>query len=157
MHTENRAIGIATQGVDVFSAKALELVVKGFIPTFTADAADFRLAAEALRINYAGLYDPMAAVHSSAVDPLPHQIRAVYGELLPRIPLRFLLADDPGAGKTIMAGLYLKELLLRSALKRALIIAPGGLVDQWCAELEEKFGLRFDVFDPAMVLSLIHI
>ncbi|MCT1464020.1 helicase-related protein [Corynebacterium sanguinis] len=151
MHTENRAIGIATQGVDVFSAKALELVVKGFIPTFTADAADFRLAAEALRINYAGLYDPMAAVHSSAVDPLPHQIRAVYGELLPRIPLRFLLADDPGAGKTIMAGLYLKELLLRSALKRALIIAPGGLVDQWCAELEEKFGLRFDVFDPAMV------
>ena len=64
----------------------------------------------------AGLYDPMLAVSTSAVEPLPHQIRAVYGELLPRTPLRFLLADDPGAGKTIMAGLYIKELMLRGDL-----------------------------------------
>jgi hypothetical protein len=77
---------------------------------FDAPAADFKLAAEAQRIKLAGLYDPMLAVATSAVEPLPHQIRAVYGEMLPRTPLRFLLADDPGAGKTIMAGLYIKEL-----------------------------------------------
>ena len=78
-------------------------------------------------------------------EPLPHQIRAVYGELLPRTPLRFLLADDPGAGKTIMAGLYIKELMLREDVKRCLIVAPGGLVEQWQDELFFKFGLRFDI------------
>ena len=65
------------------------------------------------RISLAGLFDPMLAVATSDVQPLPHQIRAVYGELLPRTPLRFLLADDPGAGKTIMAGLLIKELIVR--------------------------------------------
>lgn len=80
---------------------------------FDAPASDFKLVAEAQRISLAGLFDPMLAVATSDVRPLPHQIRAVYGELLPRTPLRFLLADDPGAGKTIMAGLYIKELLLR--------------------------------------------
>lgn len=90
-------------------------------PAFDADPDEFRLAAEALRIKYAALYDPMAAVNSSDVDPLPHQIRAVYEEMLPRIPLRFFLVDDPGAGKTIMAGLYLKELILRSDCERAII------------------------------------
>ncbi len=82
---------------------------------FDADPDEFRLAAEALRIRYAALYDPMSAVYSSDINPLPHQIRAVYGDMLPKVPLRFLLADDPGAGKTIMAGLYVKEMLLRSA------------------------------------------
>ena len=70
----------------------------------TADAGAFKLAAEALRIRMAGRFDPMLAVHTSDLEPLPHQIQAVYGELLGRTPLRFLLADDPGAGKTIMAG-----------------------------------------------------
>jgi hypothetical protein len=120
-------------------------------PAYTADPDDFRLAAEALRIKYAALYDPMVAVNSSDVDPLPHQIRAVYEELLPRIPLRFLLADDPGAGKTIMAGLYLKELILRSNCERAIVVAPGGLVDQWSEELSQKFGLRFDVLSRQMI------
>ncbi len=83
----------------------------------------------------------MLAVATSDVQPLPHQIRAVYGELLPRTPLRFLLADDPGAGKTIMAGLYIKELMLRGDVKRCLIVAPGGLVEQWQDELFVKFGL----------------
>ena len=87
----------------------------------------------------------MLAVATSDVQPLPHQIRAVYGELLPRTPLRFLLADDPGAGKTIMAGLYIKELMLREDVKRCLIVAPGGLVEQWQDELFFKFGLRFDL------------
>ena len=120
-------------------------------PAFDADPDEFRLAAEALRIKYAALYDPMVAVNTSDVDPLPHQIRAVYEELLPRIPLRFLLADDPGAGKTIMAGLYLKELILRSDCERAIIVAPGGLVEQWREELSTKFDLRFEVFGRHMV------
>src|SRR5699024_5826055 len=120
-------------------------------PAYTADPDDFRLAAEALRIKYAALYDPMVAVNSSDIDPLPHQIRAVYEELLPRIPLRILLADDPGAGKTIMAGLYLKELILRSNCERAIVVAPGGLVDQWSEELSQKFGLRFDVLSRQMI------
>jgi superfamily II DNA or RNA helicase len=112
---------------------------------FDSDGTLFRLAAEALRIRMAGQFDPMLAVHTSELEPLPHQIKAVYGELLPRTPLRFLLADDPGAGKTIMAGLYIKELLLRGGLARCLIVAPGGLVEQWQEELHDKFGLRFDL------------
>lgn len=119
-------------------------------PAFDADPDEFRLAAEALRIKYAGLYDPMVAVNSSDVDPLPHQIRAVYEELLPRVPLKFLLADDPGAGKTIMAGLYLKELILRSDCERAIIVAPGGLVEQWREELAQKFNLNFEIFSRQM-------
>jgi SNF2 family DNA or RNA helicase len=115
---------------------------------FDADARDFRLAAEAQRILLAGLHDPMLAVATSDVQPLPHQIRAVYGELLPRTPLRFLLADDPGAGKTIMAGLYIKELILRDDVRRCLIVAPGGLVEQWQDELSMKFGLDFDILGP---------
>lgn len=94
---------------------------------YDADPRDFMLAAEALRIKYAALYDPMAAVSSSEIEPLPHQIRAVYEQMLPQVPLRFLLADDPGAGKTIMAGLYLKEMMLRSDCERALVVAPNYL------------------------------
>ena len=88
----------------------------------------------------AHLFDPLLAVNASAIDPLPHQIRAVYGEMLTRLPLRFLLADDPGAGKTIMAGLLIKELMLRGDLHRCLIVAPGNLVEQWQDEMAERFG-----------------
>ncbi|MDR0285694.1 MAG: DEAD/DEAH box helicase family protein, partial [Propionibacteriaceae bacterium] len=119
-------------------------------PLFDGDPDGFRLAAEALRIKYAALFDPMVAVNSSDVRPLPHQIRAVYEELLPKMPLRYLLADDPGAGKTIMAGLYLKELILRSDCERAIIVAPGGLVEQWRDELATKFDLGFEVFNRYM-------
>jgi len=112
---------------------------------FQADATTFKLAAEALRIRMAGRFDPMLAVQTSDLDALPHQIQAVYGELLDRTPLRFLLADDPGAGKTIMAGLYIKELMLRGDLERCLVVAPGGLVEQWQDELREKFGLNFEL------------
>ncbi|HEY9390791.1 MAG TPA: helicase-related protein, partial [Mycobacteriales bacterium] len=115
------------------------------------DAESWRLAAEALRIRYAALFDPMLAVTTSDLAVLPHQIRAVYGELLPRRPLRFLLADDPGAGKTIMAGLYIKELLLRGDLARCLVVAPGGLVDQWQEELYDRFGLHFDLLTRTLV------
>ena len=120
-------------------------VVKRAAYDLTADATTFKLAAEALRIRMAGRFDPMLAVHTSDLEPLPHQIQAVYGELLGRTPLRFLLADDPGAGKTIMAGLYIKELMLRGDLERCLIVAPGGLVEQWQDELREKFGMSFEL------------
>ncbi len=120
---------------------------------YHANPRDFMLAAEALRIKYAALYDPMAAVSSSNIEPLPHQIRAVYEHMLPQVPLRFLLADDPGAGKTIMAGLYLKEMMLRSDCERALIVSPGGLADQWQEELQTKFGLSFEVLTTSMVDS----
>lgn len=124
---------------------------------FDANASDFKLVAEAQRISLAGLFDPMLAVATSDVQPLPHQIRAVYGELLPRTPLRFLLADDPGAGKTIMAGLYVKELLLRDDVKQCLIVAPGGLVEQWQDELFFKFGLRFDLLTNQLIDSQVNL
>ncbi|MFH8518215.1 helicase-related protein [Streptomyces gelaticus] len=122
---------------------------------FDADPELFRLAAEALRIRMAARGDAMLAVSTSLLDPLPHQIQAVYNELLPRTPLRFLLADDPGAGKTVMAGLYIKELALRGDLERCLIVAPGGLVDQWQDELLEKFGLDFTLLTKQLVDSTI--
>lgn len=115
------------------------------IRPFDAPSHEFKLAAEAQRIKLAGHSDPMLAISSSNIDPLPHQLRAVYEEMLPRRPLRFLLADDPGAGKTIMAGLYIKELYLREDVRRCLIVAPGGLVEQWQDELFEKFGLEFEI------------
>jgi superfamily II DNA or RNA helicase len=119
--------------------------------TFDADGASFKLASEARRIELAHLFDPFAAVGSSTIQPLPHQIDAVYGRLLPLQPLRFLLADDPGAGKTIMSGLYIRELMLRGDLERCLVIAPGSLVEQWQEELFDKFDLRFDIMSRDMV------
>src|SRR5271154_3759924 len=114
------------------------------------NAANFQLACEAKRIDLAFLFDPMMAVHTSNVDPLPHQITAVYEAMLPRQPLRFVLADDPGAGKTIMAGLYIRELLMRADARRILIVAPGSLVEQWRDELFEKFGLEFRIFSQLL-------
>lgn len=119
--------------------------------TFDADGAAFKLASEARRIQLAHLFDPFAAVETATIQPLPHQIEAVYNRLLPLLPLRFLLADDPGAGKTIMSGLYVRELMLRGDLDRCLVIAPGSLVEQWQEELDEKFDLRFDILSRDMV------
>ena len=113
---------------------------------FDGDGEAFKLAVEAKRIDLAFLFDPMMAVHTSNVEPLPHQITAVYESMLPRQPLRFVLADDPGAGKTIMAGLYIRELIMRADSRRILIVAPGSLVEQWREEMYEKFGLEFRVF-----------
>ncbi|MGA8417279.1 MAG: helicase-related protein [Candidatus Dormiibacterota bacterium] len=124
---------------------------RGAAWSFDGDAALFRLVAEARRIRLAYLFDPRLAVHLSLIEPLPHQIIAVYGEMLPRQPLRFCLADDPGAGKTIMAGLYIKELMLRGDLRRALIVAPGGLVGQWQDELHDKFGLDFSILTRELI------
>jgi len=121
-----------------------EFIEAGRSYAFDADGGLLRLASEACRIRLAHLFDPYLAVTASQIEALPHQITAVYGEMLPRQPLRFLLADDPGAGKTIMAGLLIKELLIRGDLERCLIVAPGSLVEQWQDEMAEKFGLGFD-------------
>lgn len=123
----------------------LDVAVVGQPWSFDGDGAAFRLVSEAHRIRLAYLFDPLLAVHTSLVDPLPHQITAVYGEMLSRQPLRFLLADDPGAGKTIMTGLFLKELIARGDLQRCLIVCPGNLAEQWQDELDRRFHLPFDI------------
>ena len=124
----------------------LELATAGRPWAFDAPGAEFKLGLEAYRITQAALFDPMMAVHTSNVEPLPHQISAVYEYMLPKQPLRFVLADDPGAGKTIMAGLLIRELLMRADAKRILIVSPGSLTEQWQDELLEKFGVTFDIF-----------
>jgi len=123
----------------------LESVEMGRPWSFDGDGALFRLVAEAHRIRLAHLFDPVLAVHTSLVEPLPHQITAVYQEMLPRQPLKFLLADDPGAGKTIMAGLLIKELIARGDLQRCLVVCPGSLAEQWQDELQNRFQLPFEI------------
>ena len=123
----------------------LDLVEQGRPWSFDGDGGQFRLVSEAHRIRLAHLFDPLLAVHTSLVDPLPHQITAVYEAMLPKQPLRFLLADDPGAGKTIMAGLLIKELIARGDLQRCLIVCPGSLAEQWQDELYRRFALPFEI------------
>src|SRR5690606_6193775 len=109
------------------------------------------LALETIRYRYASLYDPLLAMNTSKVDPLPHQIEAVYGYVLKLPRIRFLIADDPGAGKTIMAGLIIKELKLRNLVRRIMIVSPGHLKDQWRRELKEKFEETFVVIDRGLL------
>ena len=123
----------------------LEVVAEGRPWSFDGDGSLFRLVSEAQRIRLAHLFDPLLAVHTSLVEPLPHQITAVYEKMLPRQPLRFLLADDPGAGKTIMAGLLIKELIARGDIERCLIVCPGSLAEQWQDELYQRFHLPFEI------------
>ncbi|MBR3354570.1 MAG: DUF3883 domain-containing protein [Oscillospiraceae bacterium] len=123
--------------------------------SFDADGNKMKLASEAYRISLAHLFDPYLAVHTSSVEPLPHQISAVYQEMLPKLPLRYVLADDPGAGKTIMTGLFIKELIARGDLKRCLIVAPGSLVEQWQDELFQKFHLRFEILTNDRIESAV--
>jgi len=123
----------------------IEIVEQGRPWSFDGEGSLFRLVSEAHRIRLAHLFDPVLAVHTSVVDPLPHQITAVYEAMLPRQPLRFLLADDPGAGKTIMAGLLMKELIARGDLQRCLVVCPGSLAEQWQDELYRRFHLPFEI------------
>lgn len=129
---------------------SLSISTQGRPWSFDGEGEAFKLAVEAKRIDLAFLFDPMMAVHTSNVEPLPHQITAVYESMLPRQPLRYVLADDPGAGKTIMAGLYIRELIMRADARKILIVAPGSLVEQWRDELREKFGLDFFVFSKEL-------
>lgn len=127
------------------SEPGLDVLANHLPWSFDADAEQMKLASEAYRISLAHLFDPYLAVHTSSVEPLPHQISAVYQEMLPKLPLRYVLADDPGAGKTIMTGLFIKELIARGDLKRCLIVSPGSLSEQWQDELYSKFHLRFEI------------
>lgn len=137
--------GVANELIYRHDEPRLDLVEQGRPWSFDGDGALFRLVSEANRIRLAHLFDPVLAVHTSIVEPLPHQITAVYEAMLPRQPLRFLLADDPGAGKTIMAGLLIKELIARGDLQRCLIVCPGSLAEQWQDELYRRFHLPFDI------------
>src|SRR5262245_15616156 len=112
---------------------------------FDGDPHRFRLGVEALRLGLAYEYDPYFSLSIARVDPLPHQLEAVYDYFLKLPRIRFLLADDPGAGKTIVAGLLLKDLKIRGLVKRTLIITPAKLSFQWQRELRDKFREHFEV------------
>ena len=114
----------------------------------------FRLATEALRTHLAHAFDPQYAVSVSQVDPLPHQLDAVYRHMLPLPRIRFLLADDPGAGKTIMAGLLMRELMQRNDVQRVLVLCPKALTDQWRRELWERFRERFTILTGDSVAAM---
>lgn len=113
--------------------------------SFEGDAHKFRLAIEAKRLGLAYEYDPYFSLSIARIDPLPHQLEAVYDYFLKLPRIRFLLADDPGAGKTIMAGLLIKELKIRGLAKRILIVTPANLTFQWQREMKEKFREDFHV------------
>ncbi|MFZ4524869.1 MAG: helicase-related protein [Chlorobium sp.] len=136
---------VANELVYRHDEQRLEIVEQERPWSFDGDGALFRLVSEAQRIRLAHLFDPVLTVHTSNIEPLPHQITAVYESMLPRQPLRFLLADDPGAGKAIMAGLLIKELIARGDLQRCLIVCPGSLAEQWQDELYRRFHLPFEI------------
>ncbi len=125
--------------------KNIEILKESF--DFSGDSEKVFLALEEKRYRFLSLYDPLVAINTSKVDPLPHQIEAVYDKVLKLPRIRFLIADDPGAGKTIMAGLIIKELKIRGLVNRILIVVPGHLKDQWKRELKERFEESFTVID----------
>jgi superfamily II DNA or RNA helicase len=149
------AVGIKSSQVyeRILSATDLERVrvVDEAVRDFGGRGEAFFLAMEAQRIRYAYQFDPLFAVSVAQVDPLPHQIEAVYHYILRNPRIRFLLADDPGAGKTIMTGLLLKELKYRGLVRRTLIVVPGHLKDQWLREMKERFGETFIVVDRSVI------
>ncbi|MDQ6880122.1 MAG: helicase, partial [Candidatus Dormibacteraeota bacterium] len=134
--------GLAKVTLSEAELSGISLVERSVGPAFNADPHRFRLGVEAHRIKIAFTHD-MAALAVSNIQPLPHQLEAVYDCFLREPRTRFLLADDPGAGKTIMAGLYMKELILRRAGDRILVITPANLRPQWARELSERFDLPF--------------
>jgi superfamily II DNA or RNA helicase len=127
------------------SSQIAQLSVSAEREPFDGDARLFRLGVEAQRLGLAYEYDPFFSLSIARVDPLPHQLEAVYGYFMKLPRIRFLLADDPGAGKTIMAGLLLKELKARGLVRRVLIVTPANLTFQWQRELSDKFREKFDI------------
>ena len=122
-----------------------ELTITSTGPTWDGDPHRFRLGIEALQLGLAYEYDPFFALSVARIDPLPHQLEAVYEYFLKVPRIRFLLADDPGAGKTVMAGLLIKELKIRGLVKRTLILTPANLTFQWQREMKDKFRADFEV------------
>lgn len=142
--------------VDVILSKEelLHISLKTIECDFSSEPWKVFLALETIRYRFASLYDPLLAMNTSKVDPLPHQIEAVYGHVLKLPRIRFLLAHDPGAGKTIMAGLIIKEMKLRHLVNRILIVVPGHLKDQWRRELKDKFEETFVIADRGSTNAL---
>lgn len=132
----------ASKILDEQQMESLEVLTSEGEFNFKGDPEKFVLFAEAERIKSAYQFDPLFAINCSIVDPLPHQVEAVYKYLLPQPQIRFLLADDTGAGKTIMTGLLLKELIMRNIVERILIVTPGGLTKQW---QEDEMGIKFNI------------
>ena len=165
-----RVLSIKSIGMDKTKIEAVGITTNTFYPCilsqadlekikilpeqtiqFSGNSKGFFLFTEAHRMRNASQFDPLYAVNVSQVDPLPHQIEAVYHYILRNPRIRFLLADDPGAGKTIMAGLLLKELKYRELVERVLIVAPGHLKDQWLREMHEKFQENFFIVDRSAI------
>jgi len=134
--------------------RSLVTRVLGSTYGFDAEPRLFRLATEALRTHLAHAFDPQFAVSVSQVDPLPHQLDAVYRHMLPLPRIRFLLADDPGAGKTIMAGLLMRELMQRQEIRRVLVLCPKALTDQWRREMWERFRERFTLLTGESIAGI---
>jgi superfamily II DNA or RNA helicase len=132
----------STKVVSKEQFEALEILTSEGEFNFKGDPDKFVMYTEAERIHSAYQFDPLFAINCSIVDPLPHQVEAVYRFLLPQPKIRFLLADDTGAGKTIMTGLLLKELIMRGVIERILIVTPGGLTKQW---QEDEMGVKFNI------------
>ena len=152
VHPHGSFVRLFFEGVTepfVCSIEELQGRFKIVYPPFRADANLVRLVAEAYRLRHAYLFNPIFATETSLIDPLPHQFIAVYDHLLQHFPLRFLLADDAGAGKTIMTGLYIQELLLRRQVERVLIVPPAGLIGNWERELRVCFRLQFQILSSA--------
>ena len=152
------AVGVAdsryydsTLTPEQFQTQVSELL--GGAHSFDADPRLFRLATEAIRIHLAHSFDPQFAVSVSQVDPLPHQLDAVYKHMLPLPRIRFLLADDPGAGKTIMAGLLMRELMQRQEVTRVLVLCPKALTDQWRREMWERFREPFTLLTGESIIG----
>lgn len=143
-----------TKVVLLEECEQLEILTEEGSFNFKGDPVKFALFAEAERINSAYQFDPLFAVNCSIVDPLPHQVEAVYKFLLPLPKIRFLLADDTGAGKTIMTGLLIKELMMRGLMERILVITPGGLTKQWQEdEMYAKFNIQFTLVNRSLFSS----
>jgi len=153
-------------GVSLYSNTHIERILKReeinllateeYVLNFASPGSEAFLALEGERYKYASNFDPLLAVNTSKIDSLPFQIEAVYGYILKLPRIRFLIADDPGAGKTIMAGLVVKEMKLRGLIKKILIVVPGHLKEQWKREMKEKFQENFAIIDRN-ILDLTHL
>src|SRR6201984_2874750 len=131
--------------VTLTSADLQQLQIQKPHFTYDGDGQVLRIGVQAYSLGIAYEFDPYFGLSISRVDPLPHQLEAVYDYLLKLARVRFLLADDAGAGKTVMAGLLIRELKLRGLAERVLVICPANLTFQWQRELKEKFDEKFEV------------
>ena len=131
--------------VTLTSETLAHLTITDSVLSYDGDGRLLRLGLQAYSLGIAYEFDPYFGLSISRVDPLPHQLEAVYEHLLKLPSVRFLLADDAGAGKTIMAGLLVRELKLRGLVERVLVVCPANLTFQWQCELKEKFDEKFVV------------